>query len=183
MMRRNCRKSSHRWARGWMARSGIALAAVTTLLASVMVGSAPAATDSGPLSVTVAASPAAEEGARSAAALAPVITCEIQAQNPHNSTHVPGTVNVVGTTRCDHPVASILMRIVLYKNGTPVASGISGRVVGASAQVNAATPCSPGVYTGLVAFWIVFPPLYFPPSGVGLVRSSSVSITCTTLPF
>jgi hypothetical protein len=50
----------------------------------------------------------------------PVITCSANVQNPHNSSHVNGTVNVVVTLLCTATVPQINIRAALYRNGVLV---------------------------------------------------------------
>jgi hypothetical protein len=135
--------------------------------------------DPGVQTITIEASvPSAGDEGTFVAAETITITCQVQVQYPHNSTHVPGMVNVVGTTKCDAPIASIVLSLVLLKEAQPVGRGISGRIVGAEAQVNAAAPCSPGLYTGLMAYWLVFPPGFFPPTAINLLSSPPIPIVC-----
>lgn len=156
------------------------LVLVIAFVYSGLAQTAYAATDEpGVETIRVEASvPLAGDDGKFVAAQTVTITCQVQVQYPHNSTHVPGTVNVVGTTRCDAPIASIVLSLVLLKEAQPVGRGISGRIVGAEAQVNAAAPCSPGLYTGLMAFWLVFPPGFFPPTAINLLSSPPIPIVC-----
>lgn len=81
------------------------------------------------------------------ALLAPQITCDLNVQNPHGSTHVQGTINVVSVVTCKGGnAARIEIQTELWRIST------QGRWVGAativenksSAQGNAATSCSAG---------------------------------------
>ncbi|MEV5239103.1 hypothetical protein AB0K89_08315 [Streptomyces cinnamoneus] len=108
-----------------------------------------------------------------------VIRCEGQVQRPHNSTHVPGTVNVVVTVSCTAPVPEITTRAALYKNGHLVnQSGLRTQRGTRSAQNNAAVRCSPGNYRGWMYFKVVFPPGYRPPTGSGNGLGQEVRIGC-----
>lgn len=107
------------------------------------------------------------------------ITCTLAIQNPHNSSHVPGTVNVVATWTCTAPVSSLSISVQLFLNGVQVASGANSNAGQAFLQGNAATTCVPGEYFGTASGTVVFPPGFVPPSGSGSVGSPTVLITCT----
>ncbi|MBT2385885.1 hypothetical protein [Streptomyces sp. ISL-11] len=108
-----------------------------------------------------------------------VIRCEGQVQRPHNSTHVPGTVNVVVTVSCTAPVPQITTRAALYKNGQLVnQSTLRTQTNTRTAQNNAAVRCSPGNYRGWMYFKVVFPPGYQPPTSSANGLGQEVSITC-----
>ncbi|GHC46412.1 hypothetical protein [Streptomyces cinnamoneus] len=108
-----------------------------------------------------------------------VIRCEGQVQRPHNSTHVPGTVNVVVTVSCTAPVPEITTRAALYKNGQLVnQSTLRTQRNTRSAQNNAAVRCSPGTYRGWMYFKVVFPPGYRPPTSSANALGQEVSISC-----
>ncbi|MCD9141135.1 hypothetical protein [Streptomyces albireticuli] len=108
-----------------------------------------------------------------------VIRCTGQVQRPHNSTHVPGTVNVVVTVSCTAPVQEITTRAALYKNGQLVnQSALRTQHNTASAQNNAAVRCSPGNYRGWMYFKVVFPPGYNPPTASANGFGQEVPISC-----
>lgn len=108
-----------------------------------------------------------------------VITCTGQAQYPHKSSHVPGTVNVVATVSCTAAVTSIGIRAALYRNGALVKDSGAKYVYGTSfAQNNAAETCHNATYQGWMSFTVTFPPGYSPATGAGSDWGSSVSITC-----
>lgn len=108
-----------------------------------------------------------------------VIRCEGQVQRPHNSTHVPGTINVVVTVSCTAPVPEITTRAALYKNGQLVnQSALRTQRNTRSGQNNAAVRCSPGNYRGWMYFKVVFPPGYQPPTGSGNGLGQEVPISC-----
>ncbi|MFV8131876.1 hypothetical protein [Streptomyces syringium] len=110
---------------------------------------------------------------------AAVIRCEGQVQRPHNSTHVPGTVNVVVTVSCTAPVPEITTRAALYKNGQLVnQSTLRTQHNTRTAQNNAAVRCSPGNYRGWMYFKVVFPPGYNPPTGSANGLGQEVPISC-----
>lgn len=108
-----------------------------------------------------------------------VIRCEGQVQRPHNSTHVPGTVNVVVTVSCTAPVSAITTRAALYKNGQLVnQSALRTQTGTASGQNNAAVRCSPGNYRGWMYFKVDFPPGYQPPTASANGFGQEVPISC-----
>ncbi|MEU1820190.1 hypothetical protein ABZ543_34165 [Streptomyces roseifaciens] len=108
-----------------------------------------------------------------------VIRCEGQVQRPHNSTHVPGTINVVVTVSCTAPVPEITTRAALYKNGQLVnQSTLRTQRNTRSAQNNAAVRCSPGKYRGWMYFKVVFPPGYRPPTASANALGQEVTLNC-----
>lgn len=108
-----------------------------------------------------------------------VIRCEGHVQRPHNSTHVPGTINVVVTVSCTAPVPQITTRAALYKNGQLVnQSALRTQRNTRSAQNNAAVRCSPGTYRGWMYFKVAFPPGYRPPTASANALGQEVALTC-----
>jgi len=106
------------------------------------------------------------------------ITCTGQIDNPHKSSHVPGTVNVEASVHCTAPVFSLNMQTGLYRNGILVGSYSNGNT-GSSVLAGAfATPCVKGTYIGAAAINVVFPPGYIPPAGGFIVESPPVAISC-----
>lgn len=115
------------------------------------------------------------------AAASIIITCRIQVQHPHFSGHVKGTVNVVATTKCDAPVASIGMVLTLLRNGMPAGRAGINFLPGIEAQVNSAGPCIDGVYLGLLSWWIVWPPGFIPlNSNRGWLTSVPITLGCAS---
>jgi len=113
------------------------------------------------------------------ATAADTIVCTPTVQNPHKSTHVPGTVNVVVTLSCTQPVPGINIRAALYLNGLLVKdSGQKTVNNSAFAQHNAAVPCQSGTYQGWMSYGVLFPPGYVPPTGASSGFGNVVSITC-----
>jgi hypothetical protein len=113
------------------------------------------------------------------AAAAQVITCTQVTQNPHKSTHVPGTVNVVTVLTCTAPVPQINIRAALYRGGALVRdSGQKSVYNSRTAQHNAAVTCVNGTYQGWGSTGILFPPGYVPPTGTTSDWGNAVSITC-----
>jgi hypothetical protein len=135
-----------------------------------------------PSGVGVAASPAVVHGSgfsAKSAGTATVITCTPIVQNPHKSTHVPGTVNVVVTMSCTAPVSEIWVDAALYRNGGLVAeSGYRVFYSTAYGSNNAAEPCHTASYIGWGGFGVLFPPGYVPQWATTSGFGNSVYITC-----
>lgn len=140
------------------------------------VGAASASAESTSDTVALAAAP----GASGAGSVSPnaAITCKVQIQNPHNSSHVRGTVNVVTTVKCTARVADIKLNVQLYRNGRQVASRGFNRAGVNSLKGNAAHACSSGNYQGRAQVTVTFPPGYRPPVESGSVASRTLSIHC-----
>jgi hypothetical protein len=108
-----------------------------------------------------------------------VITCTIAIQYPHNSTHVPENVNVVGTITCTAPVSALGITVGLYFNSALVASNTSDNAGSAAIAGNAATPCVNGTYTGTDVGAVIFPAGFTPAEATwGQIYSPSLPITC-----
>lgn len=115
------------------------------------------------------------------------IDCLLQAQTPHNSSHVPGTINEIGTIDCGGDVVSSLtISVDLYKRVcTPdctwrlMASSPAKLVLGkAFVQQNVAIACSPGTYRGAATGTATFPPGYTPTAESGGAWSATKALTC-----
>jgi hypothetical protein len=143
-------------------------------------GTGPAGAVSPAKTGPVSSSASAARPNHSAPALASsVITCTPNVQNPHNSTHVGGTVNVVVTLSCTGVVPYISIRAALYRNGALVKDSGAKAVYGSSfAQNNAAVACSSATYQGWMSYYVEFPAGYSPPSGASSGFGNSVPITC-----
>lgn len=102
------------------------------------------------------------------------VSCYGQTDQPHRSTHLPGSVNVIGRTVCDAPVIRLALEIRLYhyecwwqwwppgwvcnwvqktfmpysNNGLP------------SIQGDAAAPCEPGDWGATTVHWVTWPDGY-----------------------
>lgn len=108
----------------------------------------------------------------------PVITCNAVSDYPHKSTHVPGTVNVIGRGVCDYPVGAIDVVTGLFRGYTVVGTGSRYQTNVASLSASAATPCVSGSYIG-VADVIFYAPPGYSPAYLHLVNQSiPISITC-----
>ncbi|MFC0842788.1 hypothetical protein ACFH04_03410 [Streptomyces noboritoensis] len=170
--------------RKWRMSAAAASMAIVGLIAGTSLAAGPTEGDpSAPAAVPAgksAESGTAEGGkAGSDADASAVIRCEGQVQRPHNSTHVPGTVNVVVTVSCSAPVPEITTRAALYKNGQLVnQSALRIQHNTRTAQNNAAVQCSPGNYRGWMYFKVVFPPGYQPPTSSTNGLGQEVALSC-----
>ena len=107
------------------------------------------------------------------------ITCTLQVNNPHQSSHVPGNVAVGATWTCTAPVASLAMDLRLIRNGVQKVAEQPCADAGVSfLPCNTGTTCLPGLYQGIATGTVEFPPGFVPPSGGGTARSNQVPITC-----
>ena len=113
--------------------------------------------------------------------------CDVETDYPHKSTHVPGTINVVGRTRCNVSMNVIGVRTVLEKGNlciglfclwyTRVGTwGENQQNYRTQVQANSAASCVSGVYRGYSEHWGAFP------SGHSFFSNSwsaAVSINCS----
>jgi len=128
----------------------------------------------------VPASTAVSSNYVGAAGVIPDVTgtiCYVRIDNPHQSTHNPGQINVVASVDCTAPVTLIYMKVGLYRAGVLVAykyfdSTGSGHLSG---QAN--TACVTGTYTGAADVSVDFPTGY-PPEISGTFCGPTVHIIC-----
>nr|MDT0657143.1 hypothetical protein [Micromonospora sp. DSM 115978] len=156
-----------------------AITAVGVAVALTLTGlAAPAAAGptmpDGTVIATVTAAPAGDGYSTQA-----VITCTLRAHNPHKSTHVPGTINVVANWSCTAPVASLSLTVILWRNVSTRVSTGSGSSTGRNyAQGNAYGGCTSGTYDGTTAGSVVFPAGYVPPTGSGYHQGPAAYVSC-----
>ena len=105
------------------------------------------------------------------------ITCTGNAQNPHTSTHAPGTVNAVDTITCTSAVAELSGTMELYRGSTQVAFGSGSNYGKSFVQWNAAEPCHKATYHSDGYGYITFPPGYVPQYDSHHLVSNYVPIT------
>jgi hypothetical protein len=105
------------------------------------------------------------------------ITCTAIANNPHNSSHVGGTVNFVGSIKCTAPVASLRMTVSLHWDGYVQGSKSNSNAGKASLSNNVAAACTSGGWQGSTVGTVTFPAGYTPHSGT-VSASKVVSISC-----
>jgi hypothetical protein len=139
---------------------------------AVALGTAPESTAT---SVVVVSSSPAQT---STVAPAATITCTLQVNYPHKSSHVRGSVNVTATITCTAPVSSLAMQVGLYRNGALVARNTVSNAGSAYLWGNAATPCVSATYVGAASGAIRFPPGFSPPTGSVYGQSPAIGITC-----
>lgn len=94
------------------------------------------------------------------------ITCEANTQQPHNSTHFPGRINVVGTVECTGNVQELEIRVTLQEEnclllicwwdnvGTP---GEDKKSWTSQIKENSSIACAPGHYRGFSEERIMWP--------------------------
>ena len=92
--------------------------------------------------------------------------CAADTQQPHNSTHQPGRINVVGTVECNVAVQELEIWVILQKedcvwflcwwdNVGP--TGHDDRTWATRVQANSSIVCVPGNYRGYSEERIVWP--------------------------
>jgi hypothetical protein len=164
----------------------LTVAASVALIAPSGVASASPATAERPRPVlAVSAAPvilhkvSTRQGEAVNAAGPPVITCSAISDYPHNSGHVPGTINVVGRGVCDFPVGMIDVVTGLFRGGTTIV-GTGARVQAnvASLSAPASAPCVAGSYIGVADVIFTAPPGYEPPAVRLVGQSIPVSLSC-----
>ncbi|MBM7466086.1 hypothetical protein JOE67_001678 [Microbacterium esteraromaticum] len=92
------------------------------------------------------------------------MTCKLNVQNPHGSTHVQGTINVVAVVSCDVPAGRIRLQLSLFRV-SPYASWAAPTLQKDGVKVlqnNKAVSCSegPGDFRGWAAGTLTPPPGY-----------------------
>jgi hypothetical protein len=114
----------------------------------------------------------------SGAGPANVITCTVNVQNPHNSSHVHGTVSTISTISCTGAMSELAQYVGLYYNNVLVGQLPFSNNGVASLRGIFATPCKNGTYVG-ASSWLEVPPAgYYPPYSKGLAYSNVVKIVC-----
>jgi hypothetical protein len=109
-----------------------------------------------------------------------IVDCTFRVDNPHESMHFPGTVNVIATLTCNRPVSGIEMTIGLARDGQEVISRTFTNSGVASLRENVATtlPCVSGAYQGAAVALVSFPPPSLPASGILHANSATLPVTC-----
>lgn len=106
------------------------------------------------------------------------ISCTLSIEDPHNSTHVPGTVNVVAGVTCTSDVVTISLSVFLGdSNGRLQEEDFTGNGTD-ELPGNAALDCEDGDYEGLAEAEVVMPPDFEPPTLTMDVESPEEAITC-----
>src|SRR3979411_2213544 len=118
---------------------GVVVGAVLAVLTA-----GPAVAAAGPtLDVNAPLRPAADFSSTATAGVGVqnVITCGISVDNPHKSTHVPGTVNVVARVACSAPISEINGIVGLYRNAVLVSYSTGQNFGSATLTMNTTKPC------------------------------------------
>ena len=183
----------HRLITAGIAGTAIVLATATTALAGPASAGAPsiraAAVAAAPApDLLPAAAPPAAGGTPTAtndfapgsgvAAPASVITCTVNVQNPHKSTHVPSTINEIATIACTGSMSELAQYVGLYHNNVLVGEKYNSNTGSPVLTGNFATACSSGTWMGASSWLEVPPPGYYPPYSKGVSYSTIVTITC-----
>lgn len=91
--------------------------------------------------------------------------CTMQIQDAHASTHVSGTINVVGTATCSVTMNEIYVHVVLQRADGASWPGTTNDYYNTSQQqANAAAPCSagPNTFRGYLSYVLRAPAGYNP---------------------
>jgi hypothetical protein len=170
------------WCR-WRSLAVTGVVAVA-LSAVILTGGGVAQAAGGPqtktIHLTIMLHHSASRGGMNPAASEVVATyCTVQVNYPHNSTHVPETVNVTGGMTCTpYPVVQSDLSLQLYYNGESYAYDDEYLSNVLANPVQAATPCLNGDYYATIDFWLYMGPDWTPNSSDGQVASPVQSITC-----
>jgi hypothetical protein len=106
------------------------------------------------------------------------ISCLGQTHNPHRSTHVPGTVNVIGQTSCTAPVSQSISVTISRQSCWWIFCWWSSRGWGYDggfktlARANAAAPCQTGWWRGASRHSVTPPLGYWPPTWSWTTRNT-----------
>jgi hypothetical protein len=117
--------------------------------------------------------------AGTASAAETVITCSIRVDNPHNSHHVTGTVNVTAVVDCNMAVPAMSLAVELYRDGIldggePFTATNTNKLKGNAANA----VCVAGSYRGVAAAVVQAPPGFTPPRLTVEGTSKTADITC-----
>lgn len=102
-----------------------------------------------PIYITLSPQRALRSPARVGASAGGVIACDLRIDNPHNSGHVLGTVNVEAVITCSSQVSSLSVTAYLYPPVpyAPVRGATARGTI--TAKSNAAKSCTNGTYQGI----------------------------------
>ena len=158
----------------------VSAGAAATHAATATTRAAAAPTIPAPLPATVPTSGFSSSGVSDTFGPTPgnVITCTVNVQNPHNSSHVKGTVNTIATIACTGAMSELAQYVGLYFNNVLVGESYNSNSGVASLTGNFATPCKSGTWMGASSYLQVPPPGYYPPYTEGEAVSTIVKITC-----
>ena len=161
--------------------AGAALFSLATIAPTAMAAS-PSTGSTWTVVATVSSSPLSSATSTSVAgATSGEIVCHLELDNPHNSSHGTGTVNVIARVLCTSPVSSISLSPKLYPPVpyAPIAGTPDNVANTSSAKANAAsTFCTNGTWQGWASWSVVFPPGDTPATGSGAAFGPTAPITC-----
>jgi hypothetical protein len=108
---------------------------------------------SGHSEIRIVPAPSAELAPAELAGLTASITCDLNVEHVHPSSHKSGTINGVATVNCTAPAGSLTLHYSLIRvspNNTQWGAGSLSNVGESSIQNNRAVPCSegPGEFQG-----------------------------------
>jgi hypothetical protein len=109
---------------------------------------------------------------------ADLVNCNVRVDDPHDSGHVGGTVNMIARVKCDRPVAAIKLVVRLKRDGQEVILNDFSNSGVAALQGKANTPCVDGTYQGEAAAEGTYFPPSFPATGTFGAKSATKEITC-----
>jgi hypothetical protein len=163
-------------------RAAVAFLAVcVAAIASVALVGSPAHAATGQPAAAPAA-PAAHATSSSAAGGVPdqavPIACTLTVDNPHNSSHVNGVVNVTGRIRCTAAVTAMNLLLTLTRDGVDVVSNQNDNMGVPTLSNSVATPCVNGTYQASAIGGIFFPPGFVPFFEIVSGFSNTVVIVC-----
>jgi hypothetical protein len=105
--------------------------------------------------------------------------CTTQVNNPHESGHNPGAVNVTGTTTCaPYMFTESYLTIELFFDGEDYAYGEHYQADSYFNTTNAQMACQVGNYYAVLDYTIYFGPTWVPDEASGELISSTEPITC-----
>ena len=107
------------------------------------------------------------------------ISCSVNQQQVHHSTHKPETANVVVNVKCDTAVARIGTLIAIYYKGALKNQNPNGGSTNsATASTNVAAPCQNGTWGSWFQYTVTAPPGYTPASATANGYGPASQVTC-----
>jgi hypothetical protein len=144
--------------------------------------SGPAPASAGPLDEAPggerALSIAPAEDEPSVTPTAAIAICKLSVDNPHLSTHAPGTVNVVAAITCNGAVSALALTVGLARDGLELNRSSFTNAHGPILKGNVAAPCVSGTYQGAAEGTVTFPPGSIPQTSNVQASSVQVRIDC-----
>lgn len=129
-----------------------------------------------PIHFTLSPKHPVSSGVRTGASAGGVIVCDLQINNPHNSSHVFGTVNVVAKITCSSQVAVSVTAYLYPPVPYQPIRGATGRGT-TTASSNAAKACTNGTYQGYATATVAIPAGYSGPSSAS-GYGNAINIIC-----